>query len=472
MTPCLASPETKIDEYVKMSDPRRRGNSIPGNLMKKNRFLAVAAGLALSAAAIADTPDPTAMAKGISLPDSVWMVVATVLVLVMTPALAMFYGGMVRRKNALSSMMHSFIMMGVISIVWLFLTYSLAFGKTSNGFIGNLEYAWGHIPMAHANTDGAVPNIPAGLHMLYQLMFAIITPALISGAVAERMKFGAYVAFTTIWSIVVYAPIACWVWNDNGWLNKLGALDFAGGTVVHFASGMAALAACLMLGKRKAVENKEPILPNNLTMTLVGAGLLWFGWIGFNAGSALALNKLAIGAFVATHMAAAAGMIGWLICEKLRIGKATALGAASGLVAGLVAITPAAGYVQPVPGALIGFIAGIVCCYSVNLKYRFGFDDSLDVVGVHGVGGFLGAILTGVFASIVANPTIADQLKGGQLMLIFHQFIGAIVIGAFSFVASLIILATIKAFTPLRATEEEEIEGMDEALHGEAAYNL
>lgn len=439
--------------------------------MKKKIIFSVFGLTVLTTAGYTQQPSTTDFAKSINPVDTAWMMLATVLVLLMTPALAMFYGGMVRRKNALSSMMHSFIMMGVISVVWLLLTYTLAFGTTANGWIGGMDYLFGHgISLSQPNP--AAPTIPTGLHMLYQLMFAIITPALISGAVAERMKFGAYVTFTTLWAILVYAPIACWVWNPNGWLAKLGALDFAGGTVVHLASGVAALACALFLGKRNALIKHEPILPNNLTMTLVGAGLLWFGWIGFNAGSALALNTVAIGAFIATHMAAATGMIGWMVCEKLKIGKATALGAASGLVAGLVAITPAAGYVQPLPGALIGLIAGVVCCYAVNLKYKFGFDDALDVVGVHGVGGFLGAILTGVFASLVANPTIAAQMAGGRMTLILHQLIGAVSIGVYSFVVSVILLYGIKAIMPLRASDEEQSEGLDSALHGEAAYNF
>lgn len=398
------------------------------------------------------------------------MIVATTLVLFMTPGLALFYGGMVRRKNVLNTFLHSFIMMGVVSITWLLVGFTIAFGKSSSGWIGDMTYSMGHVSFIQVYPG---LTIPVGLFMLYQMMFAIITPALISGAIAERMKFSGYLLFTTLWSLVVYGPIACWVWNPDGWLNKLHALDFAGGTVVHFASGMAALAAAIVLGKRKTLVANEAILPNNLTTTLIGAGMLWFGWIGFNAGSANAMNGVAIGAFTATQVAAAAGMLGWMIVEKIRIGKGTALGAASGLVAGLVAITPAAGFVEPGPAVIIGLLAGVICALAVNLKTVFGFDDSLDVVGVHGVGGFLGAILTGVFASVAANKdAVEPALKDGRGALILHQLIGALSIGAFSFIIALVILFIVKATVGLRASETEEDEGLDEALHGEAAYNL
>jgi Amt family ammonium transporter len=424
----------------------------------------------------ASSPFPTSIDKA----DTAWMVLATALVLFMTPGLALFYGGMVRRKNVLSTFLHSFIMMGVVSITWLLVGFSMAFDKSANGLVGGFHYAMGHVSMINpyvvsvaADGKATTHTFPIALFMLYQMMFAIITPALISGALAERMKFSGYLLFTTLWSLFVYAPIACWVWNADGWLAKLGALDFAGGTVVHLASAMAALAAAIMLGKRKSLVAKEAILPNNLPLTLLGGGLLWFGWIGFNAGSALALNGVAIGAFAATHLAAAAGMIGWMVTEKFRIGKGTALGAASGLVAGLVAITPASGYVEPIPAVFIGLIAGVVCALAVNLKTIFGFDDALDVVGVHGVGGFLGAMLTGVFASVAANKdAVEPALKDGRGALILHQFIGAASIGIFSLVVSFIILAITKAVVGLRASAQDEDEGLDEALHGEAAYNL
>lgn len=394
----------------------------------------------------------------------------------MTPALALFYGGMVRRKNILSTFLHSFIMMGIVSILWLVLTYTMAFGKSSNGFVGGFEFLMGNgismkDPYPYFSPLG---TIPAGAFMLFQMMFAIITPALISGAIAERMKFSGYILFTTLWAILIYAPVACWVWNPDGWLFKKGALDFAGGTVVHLASGVSALAACMVLGKRKALQHKEPILPNNLTTTLLGAGLLWFGWIGFNAGSALGMGDLALSAFIATHLAAAAGMLAWLICEKLHYGKCTALGAASGLVAGLVGITPAAGFVAPLPAILIGLIVGALCCFAVGLKNKLGYDDSLDVVGVHGVGGATGAILTGVLASDAVNSAVKGALdsNGGRGGLIVTQIIGVVAVAAFAFVGTWILMKITKAVTGIRVTEEEEDAGLDISLHGEAGYNL
>jgi Amt family ammonium transporter len=288
------------------------------------------------------------------------------------------------------------------------------------------------------------------------------------------MKFSAFVVFTTLWALLIYCPVACWVWNPDGWLNKKGDLDFAGGTVVHLASGVSALAICMALGKRNALVHREPILPNNLTTTLLGAGLLWVGWIGFNAGSALAANDIALSAFTGTQVAAAAGMLGWVICEKVRFGKSTALGAASGLVAGLVAITPAAGYLAPMSAILLGFIAGVLCCFAVGWKNKLGFDDALDVVGVHGVGGFTGAILTGVFASAAINSAVGDSLKvnGGRFGLILNQFVGTLATGAFAFVGSYILIKIVAAIMPIRATSAEETAGLDLALHGESGYNL
>ena len=440
--------------------------------MTKGQAFAVIAGFLAAPLALAQDaantvpPAAGAFSKEVDNGATAWMIAASVLVLLMTPGLALFYGGMVRRKNVLSTFLHSFIMMGVVSIVWMLVGYTIAFGHTDNGLIGNFANALGHV--SFSIPGGEAPRIPAALYMLYQMMFAIITPALISGAIAERMKFGAYVMFTTLWLLIVYCPIACWVWNVNGWANKMGALDFAGGTVVHLASGMAALAACVMLGKRNTLVRKEPILPHNLPLTVLGAGLLWVGWIGFNAGSATDVNPIAISGFAATQLAAAAGMIGWMLTEKVRFGKATALGAASGLVAGLVAITPASGYVDMLPGTLIGLAAGIICSFAVSLKSKFGFDDALDVVGVHGVGGFLGAILTGVFAVGYINSSAGDALKGGRGALILHQFLAAVAIGAFSFAASLLILAITKlAMGGLRASNEEEETGLDITQHGE-----
>lgn len=438
------------------------------------RSLAVLLGTCSSIAMAA--AEDSAKAPIIDKTDTLWVLVASVLVLLMTPALALFYGGMVRRKNILSTMMHSFVMMGIVSVVWVVLTYSLSFGKTTNGLIGSFEYLFGNgISMKEAYPyTTPIGTVPAGVFMLFQMMFAIITPALISGSIAERMKFSGYVLYTTLWSILIYAPVACWVWNPGGWLASRGALDFAGGTVVHLASGSSALAACIALGRRKSLEHRDPILPNNLTTTLLGAGLLWVGWIGFNAGSALAMNDVALSAFLATHLAAAAGMIGWLICEKLHFGKPTALGAASGLVAGLVGITPAAGYVAPMPAILIGLLVGSLCCFAVGIKNKLKFDDSLDVVGVHGIGGATGAILTGFLASAAINPAVGDSLKSnhGQLGLIVTQVIGVVTVGGFSFVGSFLLMKLTQAVTGVRVTEEEEAMGLDIALHGEAGYNL
>jgi len=422
--------------------------------------------LGLPLAAVAqDAPTVVPMDKA----DTAWLIVSSALVLLMVPGLALFYGGMVRRQNVLSTMLHSFVLMGTVTALWFALGYTLAFGP-SNGWLGGLDLAFGNGVSMLDVADGL--TIPQGLFFVFQMMFAIITPALISGAIAERMRFGAYVAFTSLWSLLVYAPVACWVWNAEGWLLKLGALDFAGGTVVHLASGVAALAACLALGPRRAIGHKEPIMPNNLTLTLLGAGLLWFGWFGFNAGSAYAVNDIAVRAFLTTQLAAGAGLLGWLIVEKLRYGKATALGAASGLVAGLVGITPGAGFVEPAMALVIGVLAGGVCQLAVSLKSKFGFDDSLDVVGVHGAGGLLGALLTGVFASAAANPIAADALEGGRGALIVKQFAAVGAVGVYAFFVSFVLMKAVQLVTKVRADAEEEAIGLDLSLHGEAGYNL
>lgn len=398
--------------------------------------------------------------------DSAWMIAATALVLLMTPALALFYGGMVARKNVLNTMLLSFLMMGIVSLLWVLIGYSLAFGKSTNGWIGSLEYVLGR------NISMSVPygtlTIPAALFMLFQMKFAIITPALISGAVAERIKFGGYLVFMTIWSLVIYAPIACWVWNAEGWIYKLGALDFAGGTVVHLASGASALALVLVVGKRRF----QPAPPNNITLVLLGAGLLWFGWFGFNAGSALAINDVAVSAFTTTHLAAAAAMLSWLLVEYLKSGKCTAIGAASGLVAGLVAITPAAGFVELGPSILIGLISGAICYFGIQLKHKLGYDDALDVVGIHGLGGLLGAILTGVFASpAINNAVTGPALEGGRMALIGKQLAAVGAVAAFAFVASFILAKLIQATVGLRSGEDHEEMGLDLVHHGEAGYD-
>lgn len=398
--------------------------------------------------------------------NSAWMIVATALVLFMTPALALFYGGMVQKKNVLNTMLLSLAMMGVISLIWVLVGYTLAFGKSTNGFIGGFDYFLGR--NISIDTPYGTQTIPAALFMLFQMKFAIITPALISGAIAERVRFKAYLTFMIIWSIVIYTPIACWVWNPDGWLFKMGALDFAGGTVVHLASGVSALALAAFIGPRSSVESK----PNNITLVLLGAGMLWFGWFGFNAGSALAIDKVAVNAFLTTHLAAAAGMLAWIVVEMIRSpkSKATAIGGASGLVAGLVAITPAAGYVTLGSSILIGLAAGVVCNFAIELKHKLKIDDALDVVGVHGIGGTLGAILTGVLATTAVNSSVEGSLKDGRGHLILVQLIAIGATIAFAGVGSYVLAIVINKFTRLRSSESSEIKGLDLAYHGELGY--
>jgi len=396
--------------------------------------------------------------------DTAWLIVSSALVLLMTPALALFYAGMVRRKNVLSTLMHSMAAIPVISVVWVLVGYSLAFGPTRHGIIGGLEFA-GMRGLA-GDVHGTVPTLAFAA---FQMMFAVITPALISGAFAERMKFSAYLAFIVLWSILVYDPVAHWVWADGGWLFKLGALDFAGGTVVHLTAGVSALVCALVIGKRAGYP-RHRALPHDLTMTLAGAGLLWFGWFGFNAGSALSSGQLAALAFMATHLGAAGGALGWLVVEWKHRGKPTALGVASGLVAGLVAITPAAGYVAPWAAIVIGFVAGGVCYGGVLLKNRFGYDDSLDAFGVHGVGGLAGALLTGVFAQKALNDAGADGALFGNPKQLGIQALACAASGIYAAVLTFGILKVIDATLGLRVTESDEREGLDTTQHGEEAY--
>lgn len=399
--------------------------------------------------------------------DTAWILTSSALVLLMTPGLAMFYGGMTRAKNVLSTMMHSFFLMGLASVIWLFWGYSLAFAPdTLGGFLGGLDY------FALKGVGGEVregTTIPHSTFMIFQCMFAIITPALISGAFAERMKFSAFVLFMALWVTVVYSPVCHWVWGPDGWLGGRGALDFAGGTVVHINSGVAALACALIIGKRKGYQTVA-MPPHNLTLTLLGAGLLWFGWFGFNAGSALAANASASNAFVVTHMATAAAAMSWVFAEWILKGKPTTLGVASGAVAGLVAITPAAGFVGPVSAVILGAIAGVICYLACLAKSKFGYDDSLDVVGIHGVGGAWGALATGLFASEAVGGTNGLFFGNpGQLWIQIEAVLATII---YSFVVSVIILFVVKAITGLRITEEEEVVGADTSVHGEAGYNL
>ncbi len=429
--------------------------------MLVKRLAAVFPALLAVTTAFAQDAAAPAVDKG----DTTWLIVASALVMLMTPALALFYGGLVHKKNVLNTMLLSFVMMGVVSITWVLIGFSLAFGK-SNGFIGSLEYLWG--ANISLTTPYGTQTIPAALFMLFQMKFAIITPALISGAIAERVKFGGYLVFMILWSLLIYSPLACMVWNGDGFLLKLGALDFAGGTVVHMASGVSALALCFVLGPRK----EKGLPPNNITLTLLGAGLLWFGWFGFNAGSALVVNDIAVNAFLTTHLAAAAGLCSWMIVERIRTGKSTAIGAASGLVAGLVGITPAAGFVGTGAGIAIGLAAGAVCALAIELKHKLGYDDALDVVGIHGVGGLVGSILTGVFASAAINPGIEEVLSKGQGTLIMNQIIAVGITTVIAFGGSYVLGVIIDKTIGLRSKEDCELAGLDEAYHGESAYDV
>ena len=404
--------------------------------------------------------------------DTAWMLVSAALVLFMTPGLAAFYGGMVRRKNVLDTTMQNFFAMGLVGVLWAVIGYSLAFTDGAGAlspFIGGLQMVGlNHI----ANTTQTLAQtIPQSVFAMYQGMFAIITVGLITGAIAERMKFSAYVIFATLWSLLVYSPLAHWVWQPTGWLFKLGALDFAGGTVVHISSAAAAVACALMLGKRQGY-GQDKFHPHNLPLTILGAGMLWFGWFGFNAGSALSAGDLAGSAFLNTNVAAAAAVLAWTAVEWRHAGKPTALGAASGAVAGLVAITPAAGYVEPWAALVIGALAGSICYAGLFIKGKFKLDDALDVLGIHGVGGTLGAILTGVFATTAVNSAIKGHegaLYGNPSQLLI-QLAGVTAAWVFSFTMSIILLTIIKAVMGLRVEVEDEIRGLDLTEHGEEGY--
>jgi Amt family ammonium transporter len=410
--------------------------------------------------------------QGLNSGDTAWVLVSAAMVLFMTPGLAAFYSGMVRRKNVLSTTMQSYFAMGSVTIIWLLFGYSLAFSNGSGvlaPFIGGFNYLG--LNGISDQLAPLAPTIPHTVYAMYQGMFAIITVGLITGAVAERMKFKAYVMFTVLWAIFVYSPLAHWVWQPEGWLFKLGALDFAGGTVVHISSAAAALAAALLLGRRKGLGT-DAIHPHNLPLTILGAGILWFGWFGFNAGSALGANGLAGSAFLNTHVAAAAALIMWSIAETFHSGKPTVLGAASGAVAGLVAVTPAAGYIEPWAAVIIGLIAGGLCYFALGLKTRFGFDDALDVVGIHGVGGTTGAILTGVFATVAINSAGRNGLLYGAPKQVLIQLVGVLAAWTFSFVLSVVILKLTDAVVGLRVDEETESRGLDIAEHSEEGYIL
>jgi Amt family ammonium transporter len=397
--------------------------------------------------------------------DTAWMLIASALVLLMTPGLALFYGGMVRKKNVLATFMYSHFALALVTVQWVVFGYSLAFGRTHGGVIGGLENVM--LAGVVGQTKGSVPHLA---FMAFQLKFAIITPALISGAFVERVKFSAYVLFALLWTTLVYDPVAHWTWADGGWLNKLGVLDFAGGTVVHWTAGLSALVCALFIGKRVGY-GKDKFIPHNLPMTITGAGLLWFGWFGFNAGSALAAGQNAALAFVTTHVSASAAAASWVVAEWVLRKKATMLGFASGLVAGLVAITPAAGFVGPGAALVIGALAGVVCFGAVLLKERkFRYDDSLDAWGVHGVGGCLGALMVGVFAQKALNSSGADGLLAGDVSLIGKQALGLVAAGIYTVALTVGILFVVDKAIGLRVPEDEEREGLDATQHGEAAY--
>lgn len=397
--------------------------------------------------------------------DIAFMLVCTALVFLMTPGLAFFYGGLVKRRNVLSIMMQCMAAFGIVTVLWVVVGYSLAFGTSNYSLIGGLD----HLFLKGVGLEGG-DAIPPLLFMVFQLMFAVLTPALMIGATAERLRFPAFVLLIGLWSLVVYAPLAHWVWG-GGWIGNLGALDFAGGTVVHISSGFSGLIAAIVIGKRLN-RSSEPTIPHNIPYVLLGGSLLWFGWFGFNAGSALAANGIAVLAFVTTQLAASTGLLGWVIVEKIYHGKPTVLGAISGVIAGLVAITPAAAFVSPMAALVIGFISGGICYFAVaKLKEKLGYDDALDVFGIHGIGGTWGALATGLFATTSVNAGGADGLfYSGNFELVGIQMIAVAATYAFSGTATFVILKVIAAITPLTATGEEQVSGLDTTQHGESAY--
>ena len=430
----------------------------------------VAVGTVVLAAgcALADTAGSVPRISGA---DTAWTLISSALVLMMTvPGLALFYGGMVRRKNVLATVMQSLILAAAVSVQWVLFGYSLAFAP-GHSWVGGLSWIGLRGVSASLPYAAYSPTIPHQAFMIFQCMFAVITPALITGAFAERMSFRAFFIFSMLWITLIYDPIAHWVWGVDGWIHLMGALDFAGGTVVHISSGVSALAGALMVGRRRGYL-KEPMPPHNLALTLAGAGLLWVGWFGFNAGSSLAANGLAVSAFVATHLATAAAALGWTAAEWWVAGKPTVLGAASGAVAGLVAITPASGYVGPLPALVIGAIAGALCYSAVRLKPRLGYDDALDVVGVHGVGGTWGALATGLFASVAVNAAGANGAFYGNPAQLGLQAVAVAVTIGFAFVGSIILYKVVDAMVGLRVIEQDEEGGLDLSEHGENAYVL
>jgi Amt family ammonium transporter len=442
------------------------------HLMRKWKVLnATGATIAVAIAATCASAQAAEDASKINSGDTAWVLASSALVLLMTaPGLALFYAGMVRRKNALATLMQSFILTALISVQWALWGYSLAFAP-GNMFVGGLQW----IGLVGVSATSPYPDyaatIPHQAFMVFQCMFAVITPALITGAFAERISFSGFMIFSLLWATFIYDPLAHWVWGVDGWIHKMGVLDFAGGTVVHISSGVSALAAVLVIGKRRGYP-REQTPPHNLTLTVIGAGLLWFGWFGFNSGSALAANGLAVSAFVATNLGAAAATLTWVFAEWLTLGKPTVLGAASGAVAGLVAITPGSGFVGPLPAIIIGGAAGVICYAAVRMKPRFSYDDALDVVGVHGVGGIWGAFATGLFASVAVNAAGANGLFYGNPGQFVIQAFAVAASVAFAFVGSLILLKITDVTVGLRVNEDDEVRGLDLSQHEENAYAL
>ncbi len=417
---------------------------------------------------LAAAQETAAHAAKIDSGDTAWILVSTALVMLMTPGLALFYAGMVRRKNVLGTIMHSFIAIALVSLQWILLGYSLAFGPDIRGIIGSLDWA-GLQGVGFAPNADYAPTIPHLAFMIYQMMFAVITPALISGAFAERMKFSAYLVFALAWTTIVYDPVAHWVWGNGGWLKQMGVLDFAGGIVVHATSGFSALAAALYIGKRKGFL-QEHMPPHDLPLTVLGAGLLWFGWFGFNAGSALSSGELATMAFLTTHTAAVSATLAWMFVEWIHRGKPTMFGAATGAIAGLATITPASGFVGPMPAVLIGVAAGIVCYTALNAKTKFKYDDSLDAFGVHGVGGTLGTVMAGLFASVAINAAGRNGLFFGNASQLGIQAGAVALVAVYSFVVSLALFKLIDLALGIRVSKDEETEGLDISQHGESGY--
>ena len=408
------------------------------------------------------------MENAINTGDTAWVLISAALVFIMTPAVALFYGGMVRSKNVLTTIMQSMFILGMVSVEFILIGYTMAFGPDVNGLIGDLS-KFGLIGVGYNILDGG--TIPELAFIAFQCMFAALTPALITGAFAERMRFSAFAILMLLWALLIYNPMAHWVWG-GGFLAQLGALDFAGGLVIHILSGVSGLTICILLGKRRGY-GKTAIVPHNIPMTVIGAAFLWIGWYGFNSGSALAANNLAANAFLVTHLAASAGMLGWVIPEWIRSGKPTVIGAVSGGVAGLVAITPAAGFVDVLPSIAIGLIGGAICYSAVAiLKERLGYDDSLDAFGVHGIGGMWGAVATGLWATTAINPDGANGLFYGEIDLLIAQIISIFVAILFAVVGSTILFKIVNHFIAIRVDEDEEITGLDLVEHGERGYTV